>query len=191
VRERYGMRPPTFGYVGRLVFEKGVDVFLDALATVPGANGLIVGDGPARAELRRRAEGLGLANRVRFAGAVSPVEAAAVIGALDALVLPSRTMPNWSEQFGRVLVEAMAAGTPLVASASGAIPEVVGDAGILIPEGRADELARGLLRLRDTAVAAEFAARGRRRATERYSSHAAALELDRALRHTTGNGARR
>jgi glycosyltransferase involved in cell wall biosynthesis len=191
VRERYGMRPPTFGYVGRLVTEKGVDVFLDALATLPGAQGLIVGDGPERSQLARHAERLGLANRVRFAGAVSPEEATAVIGALDALVLPSRTMPNWSEQFGRVLVEAMAAGTPLVASASGAIPEVVGDAGILVAEGRADELARGLIRLHDPAVAADFAARGRTRASECYSSRAAALELDRALRHTTRNGAPR
>jgi glycosyltransferase involved in cell wall biosynthesis len=189
VRERYGMQPPTFGYVGRLVKEKGVDVFLDALAAVPGAHGLIVGEGPERAGLAERAARLGIADRVRFASAVSPEEALSVIGALDALVLPSRTMPNWSEQFGRVLVEAMAAGTPLVASASGAIPETVGDAGILIAEGRTDELTRALIRLHDPAVAADFSARGRMRASERYSSRAAALELDRALRHTTRNGA--
>jgi len=191
VRDRYAMRTPTFGFVGRLVKEKGVDVFLDALAAVPGAHGLIVGDGPERAELTARAGRLGIAERVRFTGARSPEEATNVIGALDALVLPSRTMPNWSEQFGRVLVEAMAAGTPLVASASGAIPEVLGHAGILVAEGRADDLARALVRLQDPAVAAELSARGRARAAERYSSRAAALELDRAIRHTISNGAPR
>jgi glycosyltransferase involved in cell wall biosynthesis len=191
VRERYGMTGTTFGFVGRLVKEKGVDVFLEALARVSDAHGLLVGDGPERADLAARAERLGIAHRVRFTGAREPDEAAAVIGALDALVLPSRTMPNWSEQFGRVLVEAMASGTPIVASASGAIPEVLGDAGILVGEDRADELANALAQLADRDVAARYAARGIARATERYSSHAAARELDRALRHTTSLGASR
>jgi glycosyltransferase involved in cell wall biosynthesis len=188
VRVRYGMTGTTFGFVGRLVKEKGVDVFLDALARVPNARGLLVGDGPERAELATRAERLGITDRVAFTGAREPEEATALIGALDALVLPSRTMPNWSEQFGRVLVEAMACGTPLVASASGAIPEVVGDAGLLVAEGRPDDLAHALARLQDPGVAALYAARGIARATERYSSQAAARELDRALRHTTSLG---
>jgi glycosyltransferase involved in cell wall biosynthesis len=185
VRERYGMEPRAFGYVGRLVKEKGVDVFLDALALVPGVRAILAGEGPERANLAAQAERLGIADRVRFTGALTPLEAANVIGALDALVLPSRTTPSWSEQFGRVLVEAMASATPVVASASGAIPEVLGDAGLLVPEGRPDALASALARLQDPAFAAELGARGRARAAERYSSRAAAAELERALRHTS------
>jgi glycosyltransferase involved in cell wall biosynthesis len=184
VRARYGMRAPAFGYVGRLVAEKGVSVYLEALARVPAANGTIVGDGPQRALLEARARALGLESRVRFFPAVSPAEALSVIGALDALVLPSLTVPNWSEQFGRVLVEAMAQGVPLVASAGGAIPEVVGDAGLLVPEGRADELARALEALLVPATAASFARRGRARAHARYSARTAAESLERAFEYS-------
>ncbi len=185
IRKRYGMRGLTFGYVGRLVPEKGIDVFLDALARMPSVDGMIVGDGPERDRLVARAARLGIAERVRFTHALPPEEATTLIGALDALVLPSRTTKSWSEQFGRVLVEAMASGTPLVASASGAIPEVVGDAGLLVAEDRPDELAQALRRLAEPSLAQTLVARGRARATQRYSSHAAAAELDRAFRHTT------
>lgn len=185
VRAHLGMSGPTFGFVGRLVREKGVDTFVDALARVPGVRGLIVGDGPERQELEALASRLRVGDRIRFTGALSPGDATDAIGALDGLVLPSRTMPNWSEQFGRVLVEAMASGTPVIAAASGAIPEVIGDAGILVPEDRPYDLARAMHRLLDESVAAAFVRRGRARHAERYSSAAAAAELIRAFRHTT------
>lgn len=56
------------------------------------------------------------------------------MAALEVLVLPSLTVHDWAEQFGRVIVEAMFAGTAVIASSSGSIPEVVADAGILVPE---------------------------------------------------------
>jgi glycosyltransferase involved in cell wall biosynthesis len=68
---------------------------------------------------------------------------------LHALVLPSLTRPNWKEQFGRVLIEAMACGVPVVGSDSGEIPNVIGEAGLVFPEGDAEALRAALARLRD------------------------------------------
>ena len=132
------------GFVGRLVREKGVDVFLRALAQLPDVRAAIVGDGPEAEMLRALAGDLGISERVTFFGAQSPGNAVRILSALDVLVLPSRTRSNWAEQFGRVLIEAMASGVPVVAAASGAIPEVVGDAGMLVPEDDEQALANGI-----------------------------------------------
>jgi glycosyltransferase involved in cell wall biosynthesis len=190
VRKRYGMREPTFGYVGRLVPEKGIDVFLHALARFDGAFGIVVGDGPERRALAALAARLGLEARVTFAPAVSPGEATAVIGALDVLVLPSRTTRAWSEQFGRVLVEAMAAGVPVVASRSGAIPQTVGDAGLLVSEGCSDELARAMRLLFEPEVAARYRRRGLERVARKFTPKAVAASLESALRQASRPAAR-
>jgi glycosyltransferase involved in cell wall biosynthesis len=89
-----------------------------------------------------QAEALGL--DVTFAGSVPPEEIPGVLAAFDILVVPSVTVAHWAEQFGRVIVEAMFAGTPVIASRSGAIPEVVADAGILVTEGSRSELTEAL-----------------------------------------------
>ncbi|TAM56172.1 glycosyltransferase [bacterium] len=181
VRARYGLGAPLAGYVGRLVPEKGVDTLIDALGALPGARGAIVGDGPARAELEARARAAGLAERLIFLGALAPSQAAEVMGALDCLVLPSRTTRAWSEQFGRVLIEAMACGVPVVASAGGAIPEVVGDAGILVAEGDVSGFARSIDRVLSTGAGRDLAGRGRARAARLFSIDAAAAALHTAL----------
>jgi glycosyltransferase involved in cell wall biosynthesis len=91
------------------------------------------------------------------------------LAACDVLVVPSRTTPSWREQFGRVLVEAMLAGVPIVAYNSGAIAEVVGTAGKLVPEGDVDGLAQAIREvLVDPAVANRLAAEGRERAREQF-----------------------
>lgn len=128
-----GLAPPVVGYVGRLVPEKGVDLLVEALAPLD-VRLLVVGDGPARADLERRLAGWP-SGRALMAGAVPDESVPDYLAALDALVLPSRTTPTWAEQFGHVLIEAMAAGVPVVGSSSGAIPEVIADAGLVVPEG--------------------------------------------------------
>jgi glycosyltransferase involved in cell wall biosynthesis len=92
------------------------------------------------------------------------------IAALDGLALPSRTLPNWKEQFGRVLVEAMACAVPVAGSDSGAIPEVLGGAGWIFPEGDAAALA-GQLRvlLSDSGARAQRIERGRVQVLERFT----------------------
>src|SRR5436305_9013059 len=89
---------------------------------------------------------------------------------MDVFVLPSLTRPNWKEQFGRVLVEAMACETPVIGSRSGEIPRVIGDAGLLFQEGNVQELAARVRRLLDDpTLYAQLAAQGRQRVLERYT----------------------
>ncbi len=138
------------GYVGRLVVAKGIADLLDALALIPSTQNwrcVIVGAGPARASLETKTDSLGIRDRVEFRGAVAHDAVADVWRTLDVLVLPSRTTPEWVEQFGHVLIEAMANGIAVVGSSSGAIPEVIGDSGVVFPEGDHHALARALTRL--------------------------------------------
>lgn len=119
----------VIGFVGRFVPEKGVVDLLKALARL-GPDFLLVsiGGGPQEAELWRAAQALGVDGQLRI---LPPMPASALaehIAAMDVLALPSHTEQFWKEQYGRVLVEAMAAGVPVIGSDSGAIPYVIGDA---------------------------------------------------------------
>lgn len=135
----------TAGYIGRLVAEKDVETLIDAVARIDRPIQLVIlGGGPHEAALRARAASLG--NRVQFIAPMPPAQVAQHMQRLDALVLPSHTTPAWQEQFGRVLIEAMACKVPVVGSNCGAIPEVIGDAGLVFPESDIDALA-GCLRL--------------------------------------------
>jgi glycosyltransferase involved in cell wall biosynthesis len=147
-RERRGLRGFVVGYVGRLLPMKGLDLLLDAAPAIPGDwSVLVVGSGPGEAALREQARRLGITDRVRIEGGVPHEDVPRLLGLLDALVLPSRTVPSWKEQFGRVLPEAMACGVPVVGSDSGAIPEVIGEAGRVFPEGDPGALSRELAAL--------------------------------------------
>ncbi len=123
------------GYVGRLIEEKGLDEVLEAMALRGAPVSLsIMGEGPYEARLRERVAALGLANRVTFRGWGVPAHVADFIRGLDALVLLTRTTSAVREQFGRVIIEAQACGVPVIGSTSGAIPDVVGDGGWIVPE---------------------------------------------------------
>lgn len=142
-------RHPDKGFVigaaGRLVEEKGLAVLLAAVARLRGAWRLqVVGDGPLRGELVAQAEALGIGERVFFEGAVPSVQMPGYLQTLDVLVLPSRTRPHWKEQFGRILIEAMACETAVVGSDSGEIPHVVGEAGLIFAEDDVAGLAEQL-----------------------------------------------
>jgi glycosyltransferase involved in cell wall biosynthesis len=162
--------PFTLGYAGRLVPEKGIDLLLRAAAALPShVRVRLIGAGPERGNLLRLAAGLGLAGRVTVTAAAS-LQMPAQLAALDCLVLPSRTRPNWKEQFGRVLIEAMACAVPVVASTCGELPHVVGDAGLIFPEGDVPALAAHLQRLHaDPALRADLSARGRARVLAHYT----------------------
>jgi glycosyltransferase involved in cell wall biosynthesis len=166
------------GYVGRLVEEKGVDLLLEAVAALDGTwRAYVQGSGPEAQALQALARQLGVAGRVTFERWIPSDQMPAYYRQLDVVVLPSRTRPNWKEQFGRVLVEAMACGVPVVGSDSGEIPHVVGDAGLIFPEGRADLLREHLRRLmRDAELRAELARRGRERVLANYTQSQVAKE---------------
>jgi glycosyltransferase involved in cell wall biosynthesis len=164
---------PAFkiGYAGRLVAEKGLFVLLAAVAELEGNWMLeILGQGPMAEELATASRQLGIADRVIFKGALPSVEMPHFYRGLDVLVLPSLTVSSWMEQFGRVVVEAMACAVPVVGSNSGAIPDVVGDAGIVVPEGDVIGLREELARLQtDISLREELGARGRQRAHEQFT----------------------
>ncbi len=106
---------------------------------------------------------------------VPSAEVADEMRKLHAFVLPSHTTPRWKEQFGRVLVEAMASGVPPVGSDSGEIPHVVGDAGLIFREGNVEDLTHKLRLLVDNpALHATLAKRGRERVLTHYTQHAIA-----------------
>jgi glycosyltransferase involved in cell wall biosynthesis len=135
----------------------------------------VVGEGPYREAVTAQAEALGLDGRLEITGSVPHEAMQGHLARMDVLVLPSRTTARWKEQFGRVLVEAMALGVPVIGSNSGEIPAVVGDAGLVFPEGDVTEL-RGRIRclMGDDALRADLARRGSARALGRYTNQAIA-----------------
>jgi glycosyltransferase involved in cell wall biosynthesis len=133
------------GYVGRLSGEKGLLVLAAAMLRLPAdVHCLLVGAGPLQPELELLRMVPELRGRVHFKAPTDAAGLAGILPAFDVLVLPSLTMPHWKEQYGRVLTEAMASGVPVVGSDSGAIPEVIGEAGLVVPEGDPAALAAAL-----------------------------------------------
>ena len=152
----------------RLVPEKGIDLLLEAVAQLPGAWKLrIAGEGPERQRLEQLARRLEIGESVHFDGPIPSAQMPAYLRQLDVLVLPSRTLPNWKEQFGRVLVEAMACEVAVVGSDSGEIPNVIG---LIFPEEDVGALRARLLEVTQTAGLRDKLGRaGRERVLNRYT----------------------
>jgi glycosyltransferase involved in cell wall biosynthesis len=129
--------PMVVGFAGRLVVTKGLRVLLEAIREIPDAKLLVAGDGPMRAELSQMGS-------VELLGTLDRRAMGDFWARIDVLVLPALTTKNAAEQFGRVLVEAMANGVPVIGSTAGGIPETIGDAGIVTPEGDSHALAAAL-----------------------------------------------
>ena len=169
--ERDDVSPFHIGYAGGLLPEKGLDLLLHACAGLSGAWTLtLVGGGEELQPLRKLAADAGIADRVTLGVRLPSAEMPAFYRSLDLLALPSRTRPNWKEQFGRVLIEAMACGVPVLGSDSGEIPHVIGDAGLIFPEEDMEALRSQLQRLMvDEAARNRLAAAGRRRVLARFT----------------------
>jgi glycosyltransferase involved in cell wall biosynthesis len=186
-----GVHPrPAFrvGYAGGLVQEKGVDLLIRACAAL-GVEWelLLAGEGAEDAALAALAAELRVATRVKFAGKYVSNQMPDFYNQIDVLVLPSRTQANWKEQFGRVLVEAMACEVPVVGSNSGEIPHVIGDAGLIFPEGEVEALAGHLNRLaNDPNLRRRFGARGRQRVLAHYTMGRVAEETVAAYSNVLG-----
>ena len=168
---RLGWAPTdhVVGFLGRFVAQKGIDVLVGALenATMPW-RALFVGGGPMQPALERFAERH--PGRVHVQTGVSHDEVPAWLNAMTVLCAPSQTSPAWREQFGRMLIEAMACGVPVIASASGEMPWVVGDAGVVVAEADVAAWTAAIDRLlADDELRREQAARGIDRAHERFA----------------------
>ncbi|MCC7276176.1 MAG: glycosyltransferase [Alphaproteobacteria bacterium] len=159
---------PVLLAAGRLHPNKGFDVLLTALAAVPDAILWLAGEGPERAALSRRAAELGITDRVRLLGWRDDV--AALYGAADVLVCPSRHEP-----LGNVVLEGWARGVPVVAAASAGPAGLVrdGETGLLVPVDDADALAAALRRvLADPTLRARLADAGRAEHARRFTEAA-------------------
>ncbi len=174
VRRELGVCGVVVGFAGRLIAEKGLLDLAKALAGLGHLTWtfLVIGRGPLAEALTLRFRAAALHDRLRLVNDADHQRVGALLTALDVLVLPSYATADWAEQFGHVLIEAMAAGCPVVGTNSGEIPAVIGDAGIVVPERDIGQLRAALRRLiEDRALRGHLAACGRAR-VQRHFTHA-------------------
>lgn len=134
-------------FIGRMIREKGIFDFVDSSKSLLDSlnkpiHFLMVGNGPEKENVKKKVQELGLENSFTFIDKVPSTQVPLIMNALDILVLPSISTTNWKEQFGRVLVEAMACGKAVIGSSSGGIPEVIGDQQYVFVEGNSNQLTR-------------------------------------------------
>ena len=143
-REAFGVEGPLLAFAGRITKQKALEVALDTLGRVDGVTLAIAGDGPDLPDLRRRVAELGLDGRVRFLGPLDRDRVLTLFRAADASLLTS----SW-ENFPHTVVEALAVGTPVIATAVGGVPELVrdGENGLLVSAGDRDALAAAVRRV--------------------------------------------
>lgn len=153
VRSKLNLTSGTlFVFVARLVEDKGVSVLLSALEKLKGEwSLLILGAGPLKERIEIWASANQLSERVKIMLAKHD-EVPSLLRACDVLVAPSQTMPNWKEQFGRMLVEAFASKVAVIASDSGEIPRVVGEAGLIVGEKNVQALTQAMQAMIDDPV---------------------------------------
>ena len=190
IRMRLGIQNHEFviGFVGRFVPEKGLHTLLKATAALGDRSFklLLLGRGELKNELLKTAQKLGLDNQLIQLDSVKHDQVAQYISAMNTLVLPSETTyqfktltaTGWKEQFGHVLIEAMATAIPVIGSDSGEIPNVIADAGLVFPEGNSDALCDRLSQLIDDRGFAENLGRlGYQRCVSHYTNKALARDL--------------
>lgn len=169
-------------HVGRLVGKKGTAVLLDALAQVAKARLAIIGDGPMRPKLERRAASLGLGERVRFLGALPPDEVAGWMRRAWLLAAPSVTARDGdAEGLPTVIVEAAACGLPAIGTDHAGIPEAIadGDTGFVVPERDAPALASRISTLlKDAGLRERMGVGARRLAEERFDGRRQIARLE-------------
>jgi glycosyltransferase involved in cell wall biosynthesis len=155
-----------------LVEEKGIELLLQAVARLEGDWRLnLVGSGPLKARLETLTGELGMSERIAWMPWIASTEMPGQYTALDVLVVPSLTRPNWKEQFGRVLIEAMASAVPVIGSDSGAIPDIIADAGFVVPEGDVAALTEALCKIHAESNLREKLARAGRQRVLAHFTH--------------------
>jgi glycosyltransferase involved in cell wall biosynthesis len=171
------------GFAGFLTEQKGWKVLLQALARLPKRFKVVLaGDGPQKADLLEWLKKPELQGRVHYAGLLTKDVLLATYSLFDVLVLPSISTPHIVEQFGAVLAEAMACGVAVIGSDSGAIPEVVGQGGLIFPEGDVEALAQTILRMsEDEELRRSCGEQGRQHYKNHYTCEAYAASIAKLL----------
>ncbi|MCL2933267.1 MAG: hormogonium polysaccharide biosynthesis glycosyltransferase HpsO [Trichodesmium sp. MAG_R03] len=190
LRDDLGIQPNNFvvGFVGRFVEEKGLLTLAEALAGLQEKNWkwLLLGRGELQATLWETATELGIKERLIVVESVPHDHVQKYINLMNTLVLPSKTTYKfktltsigWKEQFGHVLIEAMACRVPVIGSDSGEIPHVIGDAGLVFPEGNIEELRHCLMQLMEQKELAEsLGKKGYEKVMIQYTNKALARKL--------------
>jgi len=151
VRIKHGLQDSmVVGFAGRIVWEKGLDLLVAAIAGLPEHYRLLlVGSGRYLNSLQAQIETLGIAGRVVHIDFVPLEQVPTYLCAMDMLVLPSRSIPTWQEQYGRILPQAMLCKVPVIGSDSGAIPEVISEAGLVFRQEDVGSLREAINRLGD------------------------------------------
>jgi glycosyltransferase involved in cell wall biosynthesis len=187
LREALGLKGMVFGYMGRLVPEKGLQDLIDAFSRFhpeEDVSLLVIGNGPLADEIAARFATPALAGRARLLSAVEHREVPKYLSLMSTLVLPSRTLPQWKEQFGRIIIEAMACGVPVIGSNSGEIPHLLGrlGAGLIVPEGDIAALHGAMRRLLEVpGKHDELRELGRLEVEQQYAHSALAYRLRQLL----------
>ncbi len=182
-RTRWGLENRyAVGFVGRLVESKGLEDLLHAAAPLfsqyPDLALVVAGQGPYRDAAQAWLATQGWSDKVIWIPWLASHEMPKLMNSLDVLVVPSRTTPRWKEQFGRVITEAMAVGLPVIGSSSGEIPQVIGDAGLVFPEGDATKLSEQISRLyHDAALRQRLSSDGQTRVAAHFSQEVIATRL--------------
>ena len=171
LRKSLGIDGFCVGFLGRYVEEKGLLLLLEACSQIKGKiNILLVGDGPLKPKLIEEANRLELSSELILVPPVMNEYVVPYINCMDVLVLPSFEVSTWKEQFGHILIEAMACGVPVIGSSSGEIPNVIGDAGLIFKEKDAQDLREKIEQvMNDRNLAGELAKKGIDRVREKYT----------------------
>lgn len=182
---------PTIGFVGRLIKGKGLLTLIESLALLKSKewNLIVVGDGERKKDAIDLIKVQRLKNRVHFAGAVAYEETPKHFRSFDVLAVPTRTTDKIREQFGRVIIEAMACGVPVVGSTCGAIPEVIADTGLIFKEGDPIDLSKKIESLlEDGARRRNLGDAAYERATSKYTWECAAEQIHKAYLAAVAGG---
>jgi len=177
LKKRLGLNSFIIGYVGRLVKRKGLITLVHSLEKIKKDwQLLLVGRGDLREEIIRLSDILGIRERGIIVDSVPHSRVMEYINCMDVLVLPS--LKEQYEQFGHVLIEAMACEVPVIGSTSGEIPNVIGDAGLIFEQGNVDDLYQKLLLIMENErLRRDLAKKGRQRVLEKYTHKKIAEEL--------------
>ncbi len=185
----------VIGYVGRIVEPKGLRTLAAALPSLRDLPWklVVIGKGDFEETFRQLLADGGVSDRVAFLGFVPHEETPRYLSAFDTLVVPSETQPNWKEQFGRVITEAMACETPVVGSSSGEIPNLIGksNGGLVFPERDPVEFAKALRQiLTDKDLRQKLGEDGRKWVEREVSLSAVAKKMADTFENVTGSEAK-
>jgi glycosyltransferase involved in cell wall biosynthesis len=178
LRRSFDVSGPTLAFAGRLTAQKSLRVALEAVDAAEGVTLLIAGEGDQRPALERDVAELGLTERVRFLGALPRERVVELFAAADASILSS----TW-ENFPHTVVEALAAGTPVIATATGGVGEVVhdGENGLLVPLGDSKALGAAVRRYFEDEELRRRLRAGAAPSVEQYSQERIFSELEQTL----------